>query len=115
MKNFSLILVAALTLVSFCKASAQTSSAIQQVDDAHQRRERIEAATAHMESTNAPELYPDETSDLGPQTVLKTKNRQHVLEAMADVQYLFTDNMFLTEKNHQNTDVLLSTVELALK
>ena len=115
MKNFSLILVATLTLAFFNKAGAQTSAAIQQVDDSHQRRERIEAAAVHLESTNAPELYPDETSDLGPQTVLKTKNRQHILEAMADVQYLFTDNMFLTEKNHQNTDVLLSTVKLALK
>jgi len=115
MKKFSLVLLVTLTLVGFNQASAQTPTAVQQVDDSHRRRDRAESAASYLESTNAPELYPDETSDLGPQTVLKTKNRQHILEAMADVQYLFTDNMFLTEKNHQNADVLVSTVELALK
>jgi hypothetical protein len=46
---------------------------------------------------------------------LKTKPRRHLFEAMADVQYLYTDNAFLTETHHQNSDVLISTVEFALK
>jgi len=61
-----------------------------------------------------PNCTPDETSDVGPQTVLKTKPRHHLFEAMADVQYMYTDNMFLTENHHQKADLLVSTVEFAL-
>jgi len=115
MKKFASILFGASVFFVVGKTSAQNSGAVQQVDNSHQRRQRTESAEAYLNGTNAPELYPDETSDVGPQTVLKTKPRRHLFEAMADVQYFYTDNAFLTETHHQNSDVLLSTVEFALK
>ena len=115
MKKFASVLLGISAFFAIGKANAQIPDAAQQVDNSHQRRQRAETAGAMLDSTNAPELYPDETSDVGPQTVLRAKPRRHLFEAMADVQYLYTDNVFLTETHHQNSDVLVSTVEFALK
>jgi len=114
MKKFASILLGSFTLLAFDKTNAQIPDAAQQVDNSQQRRQRAEDAGVYLDGSSAPELYPDETSDVGPQTVLKTKPRHHLFEAMADVQYMYTDNMFLTENHHQKADLLVSTVEFAL-
>jgi hypothetical protein len=115
MKKFASILLGSFVFLTIAKINAQTPGAAQQVDNSHQRRQRAESAEAYLDGSSAPELYPDETSDVGPQTVLKTKPRHHLFEAMADAQYLYTDNAFLTETHRQDSDVLISTVEFALK
>ena len=98
----------------FCRANAQTPGAIRQVDSVQQRRQIEQTARSYEESGSAPELYPGESSDIGPQSILKLKPRKTCVEAMADAQYFYTDNMFLNEQGRQDSDVLVSTAQIAL-
>jgi hypothetical protein len=94
--------------------TAQTPGAVQQVDTVGQQRQLVQSAKSFQDGDSAPELYPEETSDVGPQTVLKRAPRHTLFEAMADAQYFYTDNMFLNEKGRHKTDVLVSTAQFAL-
>ena len=97
------------------EATSQTPGAVGQFDSAKQRQAAAQSArTSFQESEPAPELFPGESSDVGPQSVMRTQRRKTLFEAVADVQYFYTDNMFLTEDNKQETGVLLSTAQFAL-
>jgi hypothetical protein len=112
LKNY--FLTGTLTLAAGLTASAQMPNASQQVDSVQQRRQ-LEQAAQMMIATNAvPELYAGETGDVGPQSVLQLKPRRTYIEAFADAQYFYTDNMFLADQNKQGADVLVSTVSAAL-
>jgi len=97
-----------------CPANAQTPGAIGQVDSVQQRRQIEQTARSYEESESAPELYPGESSDVGPQSVLKFKPHKTYVQAMADAQYFYTDNLFLNEQGRQESDVLVSTAQIAL-
>jgi len=99
---------------SIATGHAQLAAAIDQVDTVQQRRQMDESMKTLTGDESAPELYPNESSDVGPQSVLKIKLRPTHFEAQADVQYFHTDNMFLVENNEQDADVLVSTVQFAL-
>jgi hypothetical protein len=111
-----------LTVLSFgaccalmlCGANAQTPGAIRQLDSVQQRQQIEQTARPYEENGSAPELYPGESSDVGPQSILKFKPRRTYVEAMADAQYFYTDNMFLNEQGRQDSDVLVGTAQLAL-
>ncbi len=92
---------------------AQMPGASQQVESVQQRRS-LEQAAQFMSGTNVPALYEGETSDVGPQSVLKMKSRRTWIQASADAQFFYTDNMFLADHGHQAADVLVSTVQAAL-
>jgi hypothetical protein len=95
-------------------ARAQMPNASQQVDSVQQRRQ-LEAVSSLFIVTNpVPELYAGETGDVGPQSVLQFKPRRTYLEAAADEQYFFSDNIFLAGHGKQGADVLVSTVQAAL-
>ncbi len=97
------------------KAAAQVPGAVDQIDSANQRRMAEQSARMNAaEETPAPELFPGESSDVGPQSVLRPKARKTWFEVLADVQYFYTDNMFLTEHNKQEAGVLASTAQFAL-
>jgi len=95
-----------------CQALAQNPGALQQMETV-QQRERLSRAVKSNESP-APELYPGEASDVGPQSILQYKARKTYVEAIADAQYFFTDNMFLNQHDKQHADVLVSTAQFAL-
>jgi len=115
MIRIKLFSLSALFLVlAFGTARAQMPNASQQVDSDQQRRQ-LESSANFPASTNAaPEFYQGETSDIGPQSVLRFKPHRTYFEALADEQYFFTDNAFLAEHGKQNADVLVSTVQAAL-
>jgi len=94
-------------------AFAQMPNASQQVENVQQRRS-LEQAAQSLTGTNVPALYESETSDVGPQSVLKMKPRRMWIQAFADEQYFYTDNMFLADHGQQGADVLVSTVQAAL-
>jgi hypothetical protein len=90
---------------------AQLPNASQQVDSVQQRRQLESNLPA---DTNAvPELYDGETGDVGPQSVLQFKHRRTYIEATADEQYFFSDNLFLADHGKHGADVLVSTVQAA--
>jgi hypothetical protein len=114
MKTLATTLVGLVLALSLKPASAQLPGAINQVDSAQQRRQMEESMKTLTDGDNAPEFYAGESSDVGPQSVLSIKPRRTHFEAQADVQYFYTDNMFLLENPRQSAGVLLSTVQFAL-
>jgi hypothetical protein len=58
----------------------------------------------------APELYPGESADVGPQYLLiQQMMRRSWVEGALDVQYYYTSNALLTERDKQGTGLLVST------
>lgn len=113
MNKSSLIIGAAISGWIGLSAAAQTPGALEQVEQARQQRERSEGVVAGDDAV-VPELYSGESSDIGPQSVLRLKPRRSWFEAQADVQFFYTDNMFLMENDEVDTSVLLSTVQFAI-
>jgi len=114
MKTKFIFLAAAAVLFTALNTFAQMPNASQQADAVQQRRQ-LEQAAQMMIATNAvPELYAGESGDVGPQSVLQTKPRRTYIQAFADVQYFYTDNMFLANQDKQGADVLVSTVSAAI-
>jgi hypothetical protein len=115
MKTKILIAFSAGLLAGVGIAGAQTPGAMNQVENFQAQQHLDQAAQQTFnEGASAPELYPGEDQDVGPQSVLRIKPRQPLFEAMADAQYFYTDNMFLDDQNKVSTAVLVSTVEVAL-
>lgn len=101
-------------LVSLTVAPLAVRAQTDQIDAAEQRRKLAGAAHAFVTGDSAPELYPAESSDVGPQTVLQFKRPHTLFAATVDAQYFYTDNMFLSENGKRGTDELVSTAEFAL-
>ena len=115
MKTKLLIACGAGLLAGIGIAGAQTPGAMNQVEDVQLRQHLDQAAQQKFdEGASAPELYPGEDKDVGPQSVLRIKPHKTLFEAMVDAQYFYTDNMFLDDQNKIDTAVLVSTVEIAL-
>ena len=112
MRTKSFFLSGLCLALALAAARAQIPNASLQVDSVQQRRELESFSPA---ATNAvPELYAGETSDVGPQSVLQFKPRRTYIEASADAQYFFSDNIFLADHGRQGADILVSTVQAAL-
>jgi hypothetical protein len=88
---------------------AQMPNAYQQVDTLDQHRQLQQTAQA-LDTNSVPALYDSETSDVGPQSVLQMKARRTWIQAYADAQFFYTDNVFLADRNKQDANVLVSTV-----
>ncbi len=114
MKKITTLLLGAGFALSHNEIRAQVPAAVQQVDTVQQRRHLEQTALAAESGEVAPEMFAGETSDVGPQSILKFKPRKTHFEAMADVQYFYTDNMFLAKDDPQSADVLVSAVQFAL-
>jgi hypothetical protein len=110
--------LATLTFALLCFGIADSARAqqvpIQQFNDQQQRRQMEVPLKGITTSTNAPELYPGENDDVGPQAILKLRERHTLFEAFADTQYLYTDNNRLTDINEISTAYTINTVQMAL-
>jgi hypothetical protein len=112
MQTKTFALAGASLLIAAQNTLGQNPAASQAVDTLQQRRQ-FEPADSNAQ-TNAPELYSGETSDIGPQSVLKFKTPRWHLEGVADEEIFYTDNMFLDNQLEQSADVLVSTIQAAL-
>ena len=113
MRTQKLFLAAAAVLSGLPSVHAQVLNASQQVDSLDQRNQ-LEQSAQSLATTNVPALYESETSDVGPQSVVQMKTRRTWVEAFGDVQYFYTDNMFLANQGKQDADVLVGTVQAAI-
>jgi hypothetical protein len=110
-ESFSVLALSALIMAGG-SASAQNTGAIDQVEAQKQQRETQKILE---DGQNAPESYPGENSDLGPQTLLKRREKKTHFEIMMDTQFYYTSNMFFEEDgNKEETSVNVSTLQLAL-
>lgn len=108
------IYLSAAMLSVLTTAHAQMSTASQQADALRIRQQLEESARYATDTTNVPALYETEADDVGPQTVVQMKPRRTWVQAFADAQYFYTDNMFLSDHTKQGADVLVSTVQAAI-
>jgi hypothetical protein len=97
------------------RAQAQNAAAMDQVDSTQQRR-AVEEVTERRYETGetAPEIYPGESEDIGPQSVLAAKHRRTLFEGTADIQYYYTDNVFLDHSVRVPSGVMVSTAQGAV-
>ncbi|HZV35325.1 MAG TPA: hypothetical protein VFB72_12190 [Verrucomicrobiae bacterium] len=94
---------------------AQTPGAVDQVESVQQRRSMQEQAELRYDTgETAPELYPGESEDIGPQSVLAVKRRRTLVEGSADIQYYYTDNVFLDHTARIRSGVMVSTAQAEL-
>ena len=93
--------------------AAQNPGAMDQVNSVQQRRQ-LDASTHFKEGDSAPDIYPGESSDTGPQSVLLIKPRRTLVEGVLDSQYFYTDNAYLERDTHKPSGVLVSTAQVAL-
>ena len=109
--------VALLTALGFALAGsaglAQMPDASRQVEIMQQRRS-LDQAEQPIAGTNVPSLYEGESSDVGPQSVVELKPRRTWIQAFADQEYFYTDNLLQTDHGGKGADVLVSTAQAAL-
>ena len=115
MRKFIAVLAAGSLTAVAGHALAQGAGAVDQMSTMQQRG-ALENSAQHLYQSgeNAPEIYPGETNDVGPQSVLIFKPRKTLFEGVADSQYFHTDNAFLDHTNRVPSGVLVSTAQLAL-
>ena len=112
MKNrIPLVILAALLGAGYAVAQPVP---VQQFNEQQQRRMIQPPLKSPIISTNAPELYPGENEDVGPQAILSLKQRRTHFELFLDSQYLYTDNNRLAEDDKIDTGLFINTVQFAL-
>lgn len=112
--TLSKLAVGSVLALNLDSATAQVVPFVDQAERVRQRQE-TERILRELQQKDAtpPELYPDEMSDVGPQSILRIKQRKKYFEAFVDSQYFYTSNMFFQENDPVGTGVLLSTAQLA--
>ena len=65
---------------------------VQQFQNTQQAQQMQRPLTELKNATNAPELYPAESSDVGPQHILRLKPRPDYFDVFFDSQVFYSDN-----------------------
>lgn len=78
-----------------------------------QRAEEVRSEAAGVKEGVAPELFPGESDDLGPQQLLLKKPRAKMFELSTDTQALFSSNALLSERGHRGVGVFIQNASLA--
>ncbi len=86
---------------------------IQQFQENERNRQQQESLLNNLTTSNAPELYPGENEDVGPQRILRVKPVVTHFEGMADTQYAYTDNNRLDNHFRVSTAYAINTVQIA--
>ncbi|MDZ4815608.1 MAG: hypothetical protein SGI71_05025 [Verrucomicrobiota bacterium] len=99
-------------------AVAQTPPQVESVDQQRRRSDVQKPFTSVADTDVAPELYPGESSDVGPQYIVKRKPVRKWFEVTGDSQYYYTSNMFLAEESVatplQDTMMWVNTLQFAV-
>ena len=102
-------------VISVFSASAQPSAptAIQQQQNFQQNMEMQKPLLSLKPGTNAPEIYQGENADVGPQHILRLLPRRTWLMARVDSQYLYGNNLLLSEHNQSPGTEFVNTIQAA--
>jgi hypothetical protein len=104
-KFFPAILSACFALVLSLQAQPSASTAVQQQNSLQQQ-----TFASLTPGTNAPEIYPGEDADVGPQHILEVEPRRTMFEVKADSEYLWTDNALLTPVGEIASTIFVNTI-----
>ena len=116
MKSILLPLILATTAAL---AQSPADRAISAVQGANTRTRATTLLKRAITEQVAPELYPGEMDDVGPQFLLIPTQGSEIpmhkwFEAFADTQLYYTSNALLTEKGNADTGLMVSTFQAAL-
>lgn len=117
MKNTMLRLLIAGLIISLPLAPAGAQSVVNEADAARQQRDTEQIfRNLRKAGATAPDLYPDEASDTGPQSVLRARPRPTWFDVSIDGQLFYTDNMLFQQQAAERTEasVFVNTVQVAL-
>jgi hypothetical protein len=104
------VAVAFLILTGLVSLHAQPA-AVQQLQNSQQALQQQVPLADLRAGTNAPELYPGENLDVGPQRILRLNPRPTYFEALFDGEVFYTDNAnFDTSANAIGSAVFVNTV-----
>jgi hypothetical protein len=89
-------------------------AAVQQMQNTQQAIKQQQPLPAIEGETNAPELYPGENMDVGPQRILKVTPSRTWFEVYLDSQAFFTGNALLVQHGAQSAAVFVNTAQFAV-
>ncbi len=117
MKRLSLpFLAGAACLAGAVTVSAQTPPRVDQADSIKRQQELDrklrEAATPGSAEMDAPELFQGELKDVGPQSILKVKQKRTLFEVAFDSQFFYTSNQNLAE-DASGTSLFVNTAQIS--
>ena len=105
----SSIVVSAVSL----RAQPSAPTAVQQQQNFQQNMEHQQPLISLKRGTNAPELYQGENADVGPQHVMRLLPQRTHFMVRADSQYLYSDNLLLTQHNKSPGTEFVNTIQAA--
>jgi hypothetical protein len=89
-------------------------AAVQQLQNTQQAQQQQDLLPVLIGGTNAPELYPGENEDIGPQRILRVNPRQDYFNVLLDSQFFYTDDAnFAQNPNKIGSGVFVNTVQAA--
>jgi hypothetical protein len=89
-------------------------AAVQQMQNTQQGIQQQQPLLTLQSGTNAPELYPGENEDIGPQHILKLMQRRTWFQVWVDSQVFETGNALLTQNTPQSSVVFVNTAQVAV-
>jgi len=92
--------------------NAQNNPAVSQANTTQQQRETARTSQDLAPGGSVPALYPEEDTDVGPQTVLR-KKKPAWFRASVDAQVSYTDNLLYEFKDKEDGGVAVTTLEAA--
>ena len=104
-------------VVSAVSVQAQPSAAtaVQQQQNFQQNMEHQQPLISLKRGTNAPELYQGENADVGPQHVMRLLPQRTHFMIKADSQYMWSDNVLLTQNNKTTGTEFVNTIQAAFE
>lgn len=87
---------------------------VQQFQNTRQAQQFQQPLTGLQNATNAPELYPAESTDVGPQRILRLNPRPDYFDVFFDSQLFYSDNANYAEGSARiHSSVAVNTVQAA--
>ncbi|HUA67517.1 MAG TPA: hypothetical protein VMA13_03120 [Candidatus Saccharimonadales bacterium] len=96
------------------RAQPSAATASQQQQNFQQGMELRQPLLSLRPGTNAPEIYPGENADIGPQYILRLNPQRTYFMVRVDSQYLYSENVLLEQHNPTPGTEFVNTIQAAL-
>jgi hypothetical protein len=88
-------------------------AAEQQLQNTQQTQQQNAFSSSLIPGTTAPELYPGENSDIGPQRILRMTPRPTPWELYLDSQFFYTNNATFASNSKIGSGVFVNTAQIS--
>ncbi len=113
MKNQGVLTVIALVLIGLPVVALRAQPAAEQQLQNTQQSQQENSFSSLVSGTTAPELYPGENSDIGPQRILKLTPKPTPWELYLDTQFFYTNNAKFSRNPKTGSGVFVNTVQVS--